>query len=153
MTQVFDGLSIWELFWTFVCFPADSNRSAWEARGFTASLSLLGFWIRASCQPLSVVLCWPIYKSVKFVAACTQFCVKYSTVFMQKSPAAKSSKNRILLHNIQTLWLRSLLLMQPIIRPRLFVDTRAVRERENSNSKTLFYKDCSLGSFKNLSNN
>ena len=27
------------------------------------------------------------------------------------------------------------------------------RERENSNSKTLFYKDCSLGSFKNLSNN
>ena len=23
----------------------------------------------------------------------------------------------------------------------------------NSNSKTLFYKDCSLGSFKNLSNN
>ena len=26
----------------------------------------------------------------------------------------------------------------------------AVRERENSNSKTLFYKDCSLGSFKNL---
>ena len=27
------------------------------------------------------------------------------------------------------------------------------RERENSNSKTLFCKDCSLGSFKNLSNN
>ena len=27
------------------------------------------------------------------------------------------------------------------------------RERENSNSKTLFYKDCSLGSVKNLSNN
>ena len=29
------------------------------------------------------------------------------------------------------------------------------RERENSNmnSKTLFYKDCSLSSFKNLSNN
>ena len=27
------------------------------------------------------------------------------------------------------------------------------RERENSNSKTLFYKDCSLGSLKNLSNN
>ena len=26
------------------------------------------------------------------------------------------------------------------------------RERENSNSKTLFYKDCSLGSVKNLSN-
>ena len=26
-------------------------------------------------------------------------------------------------------------------------------ERENSNSKTLFYKDCSLGSVKNLSNN
>ena len=25
-------------------------------------------------------------------------------------------------------------------------------ERENSNSKTLFYKDCSLGSVKNLSN-
>ena len=25
--------------------------------------------------------------------------------------------------------------------------------RENSNSKTLFYKDCSLGSVKNLSNN
>ena len=24
------------------------------------------------------------------------------------------------------------------------------RERENSNSKTLFYKDCSLGSVKNL---
>ena len=27
------------------------------------------------------------------------------------------------------------------------------RERENSNSKILFYKDCSLGSFKNLPNN
>ena len=27
------------------------------------------------------------------------------------------------------------------------------RERENSNSKTLFYKDCSLGSVKNLFNN
>ena len=27
------------------------------------------------------------------------------------------------------------------------------REYSNSNSKTLFYKDCSLGSFKNLSNN
>ena len=27
------------------------------------------------------------------------------------------------------------------------------RENSNSNSKTLFYKDCSLGSFKNLSNN
>ena len=27
------------------------------------------------------------------------------------------------------------------------------RERENSNLKTLFYKDCSLGSVKNLSNN
>ena len=27
------------------------------------------------------------------------------------------------------------------------------RERENSNSQTLFYKDCSLGSVKNLSNN
>ena len=27
------------------------------------------------------------------------------------------------------------------------------RERENSNSKTLFYKDCSLGSVKNLSIN
>ena len=26
-------------------------------------------------------------------------------------------------------------------------------ERENSNSKTLFYKDCSLGSVKTLSNN
>ena len=26
-------------------------------------------------------------------------------------------------------------------------------ERENSNSKTLFYKDCSLGSVRNLSNN
>ena len=26
------------------------------------------------------------------------------------------------------------------------------RERENSNSKTLFYKDCSLGLVKNLSN-
>ena len=26
-------------------------------------------------------------------------------------------------------------------------------ERENSNSKPLFYKDCSLGSVKNLSNN
>ena len=26
-------------------------------------------------------------------------------------------------------------------------------ETENSNSKTLFYKDCSLGSVKNLSNN
>ena len=25
-------------------------------------------------------------------------------------------------------------------------------KRENLNSKTLFYKDCSLGSFKNLSN-
>ena len=34
--------------------------------------------------------------------------------------------------------------------------TSKKREREsarNSNSKTLFYKDCSLGSFKNLSNN
>ena len=28
-----------------------------------------------------------------------------------------------------------------------------MRERENSNLKTLFYKDCSLGSVKNLSNN
>ena len=28
-----------------------------------------------------------------------------------------------------------------------------MRENSNSNSKTLFYKDCSLGSFKNLSNN
>ena len=27
------------------------------------------------------------------------------------------------------------------------------RERERENSKTLFYKDCSLGSVKNLSNN
>ena len=27
------------------------------------------------------------------------------------------------------------------------------RENSNSNSKTLFYKDCSLGSVKNLSNN
>ena len=27
------------------------------------------------------------------------------------------------------------------------------RENSNSNSQTLFYKDCSLGSFKNLSNN
>ena len=27
------------------------------------------------------------------------------------------------------------------------------RERENLKSKTLFYKDCSLGSVKNLSNN
>ena len=27
------------------------------------------------------------------------------------------------------------------------------RERESLNSKTLFYKDCSLGSAKNLSNN
>ena len=27
------------------------------------------------------------------------------------------------------------------------------RERENLNSNTLFYKDCSLSSFKNLSNN
>ena len=26
-------------------------------------------------------------------------------------------------------------------------------EKSNSNSKTLFYKDCSLGSVKNLSNN
>ena len=34
-------------------------------------------------------------------------------------------------------------------------DRERERERENSisNSKTLFYKDCSLGSFKNLSNN
>ena len=30
---------------------------------------------------------------------------------------------------------------------------QAERGGENSNSKTLFYKDCSLGSFKNLSNN
>ena len=30
---------------------------------------------------------------------------------------------------------------------------RRDRERENSNSKTLFYKDCSLGSVKTLSNN
>ena len=29
----------------------------------------------------------------------------------------------------------------------------AQRENSNSNSKTLFYKDCSLGSVKNLSNN
>ena len=27
------------------------------------------------------------------------------------------------------------------------------RETENSNSKTLFYKDCNLGSVKNLSKN
>ena len=27
------------------------------------------------------------------------------------------------------------------------------RDRENSNSENLFYKDCSLGSVKNLSNN
>ena len=31
--------------------------------------------------------------------------------------------------------------------------TERVGETENSNSKTLFYKDCSLGSVKNLSNN
>ena len=33
--------------------------------------------------------------------------------------------------------------------------TETVRDREkgeNSNSKTLFYKDCSLGSFKSMSN-
>ena len=28
-----------------------------------------------------------------------------------------------------------------------------VRERDNSNSQTLFYKDCSLGSVQYLSNN
>ena len=32
-------------------------------------------------------------------------------------------------------------------------DEHMHRERENSNSKTLFYKDCSLGSVKNLPNN
>ena len=31
-------------------------------------------------------------------------------------------------------------------------ELRRERERENSNSKTLFYKDCCLGSVKNLSN-
>ena len=31
-------------------------------------------------------------------------------------------------------------------------DRQTVRERERENSKTLFYKDCSLGSVKNLSN-
>ena len=31
--------------------------------------------------------------------------------------------------------------------------TNRERERENSNVKTLFYKDCSLGLVKNLSNN
>ena len=35
--------------------------------------------------------------------------------------------------------------MQPAI--------KAQRESENSNSKTLFYKDCSLGLVKSLSNN
>ena len=34
-----------------------------------------------------------------------------------------------------------------------FSRAQGKRERENSNSKTLFYKDCSLGSVKNLSNN
>ena len=32
-------------------------------------------------------------------------------------------------------------------------DRQTDRQNSNSNSKTLFYKDCSLGSFKNLSNN
>ena len=32
-------------------------------------------------------------------------------------------------------------------------DPLSEREREIWNLKTLFYKDCSLGSFKNLSNN
>ena len=32
-------------------------------------------------------------------------------------------------------------------------ETYCERERESSNSKTLFYKDCSLASVKNLSNN
>ena len=32
-------------------------------------------------------------------------------------------------------------------------ERQSVREREDSNSKTLFDKDCSLGSVKNLSNN
>ena len=30
---------------------------------------------------------------------------------------------------------------------------KGVRQSENSNTKTLFYKDCSLGPVKNLSNN
>ena len=32
-------------------------------------------------------------------------------------------------------------------------DGEREREKSNSHSKTLFYKDCSLGSVKNLSNN
>ena len=32
-------------------------------------------------------------------------------------------------------------------------DTQKSNSRENSNSKTLFYQDCSLDSVKNLSNN
>ena len=32
-------------------------------------------------------------------------------------------------------------------------DRQTDRDRENSNSKTLFYKDCVLGSVKNMSNN
>ena len=32
-------------------------------------------------------------------------------------------------------------------------DTQTDRQTDNANSKTLFYKDCSLGSVKNLSSN
>ena len=32
-------------------------------------------------------------------------------------------------------------------------ERESLRESENSNSKTLFYKDCSFGLVKNLSNN
>ena len=34
-----------------------------------------------------------------------------------------------------------------------FPPERATNSNSNLNSKTLFYKDCSLGSFKNLSHN
>ena len=44
-------------------------------------------------------------------------------------------------------------LMEESNRERQFFNDFRHRERENSNSKTLFYKDCSLGLVKNLSNN
>ena len=45
----------------------------------------------------------------------------------------------------------------PVVQPVLGTERDRETERENlssnSNLKTLFYKDCSLGSVKNLSNN
>ena len=52
------------------------------------------------------------------------------------------------MHNISQLYITSI---QPVNKA---VDSETKTERrERENSKTLFYKDCSLGSSKNLSNN